>query len=186
MARALRERGVEVFEHTPALSVSDGSPCRIRTPRGTLSARKVVVATHRPFLDRGLYFARMHPERSYSIAVSLKSAAPEGMYIAAGEPTRSLRSHPVDDGELLIVGGEGHKIGQGGDTREHYAALEAFAREHFDVGRRPLPLVLPGQHAGRRPAVRRAPVAAVSSSLRGHRLSQVGARPGGARRRAAA
>jgi glycine/D-amino acid oxidase-like deaminating enzyme/nitrite reductase/ring-hydroxylating ferredoxin subunit len=133
VARALRERGVELFEHTPALSVSDGGPCRVRTPRGTLSARKVVVATHHPFLDRGLYFARMHPERSYSIAVSLNSAAPEGMYIGAGEPTRSLRSHPVDDGELLIVGGEGHKVGHGGDTREHYAALEAFAREHFDV-----------------------------------------------------
>ncbi len=72
-ARALRARGVEVFEHTPALSVSDGSPCRVRTPRGTLSARKVVVATHHPFLDRGLYFARMHPERSYSIAVSRSS-----------------------------------------------------------------------------------------------------------------
>ena len=27
----------------------------------------------------------------------------------------------------------GHKVGHGGDTREHYAALEAFAREHFDV-----------------------------------------------------
>ena len=133
VARALSDRGVELFEHTPALSVSDGSPCRVRTPRGTLSARKVVVATHHPFLDRGLYFARMHPERSYSIAVSLNSAAPEGMYIGAGEPTRSLRSHPVDDSELLIVGGEGHKVGHGGDTREHYAALEAFAREHFDV-----------------------------------------------------
>ena len=133
VGRALGERGVELFEHTPALSVSDGSPCRVRTPRGTLSAKKVVVATHHPFLDRGLYFARMHPERSYSIAVSLNSAAPEGMYIGAGEPTRSLRSHPVDDGELLIVGGEGHKVGHGGDTREHYAALEAFAREHFDV-----------------------------------------------------
>ena len=133
VARALGERGVEVFEHTPALSVSDGSPCRVRTPRGTLSARKVVVATHHPFLDRGLYFARMHPERSYSIAVSLKAPAPEGMYISADEPTRSLRSHRVDDEELLIVGGEGHKVGHGGDTRKHYAALEAFAREHFDV-----------------------------------------------------
>src|SRR3954470_6826179 len=133
VARALRERGVELFEHTPALSVNDGSPCRVRTPRGTLSAREVVVATHHPFLDRGLYFARMHPERSYSIAVSLKSAAPVEMYISAGSPTRSLRSHPLDDGEVLIVGGEGHKVGHGGDTRKRYAALEAFAREHFDV-----------------------------------------------------
>ena len=133
VAGALRQRGVGLFEHTPALSVSDGDPCRVRTPRGTLSARKVVVATHHPFLDRGLYFARMHPERSYAIAVSLRSPGPEGMFISAGEPTRSLRSHPVEGGELLLVGGEGHKVGHGGDTRERYAALEAWARERFDV-----------------------------------------------------
>jgi glycine/D-amino acid oxidase-like deaminating enzyme/nitrite reductase/ring-hydroxylating ferredoxin subunit len=129
----LVRRGVPAFEHTPATSVHDGEPCEVRTPRATLRADRVVVATHFPFLDRGLYFARMHPERSYSIAVSLAAPAPTGMFISAGSPTRSLRSHPVDGRELLIVGGEGHKVGQGGDTRERYAALERFAGEHFDV-----------------------------------------------------
>jgi glycine/D-amino acid oxidase-like deaminating enzyme/nitrite reductase/ring-hydroxylating ferredoxin subunit len=133
VARALRERGVALHEHTPALSASNGTPCRVATPRGSLTAKHVVVASHFPFLDRGLYFARMHPERSYSIAVSLRSPAPVDMFISAGTPTRSLRAHPVPDGELLIVGGEGHKVGQDDDTRRRYAALEAFAREHFDV-----------------------------------------------------
>jgi glycine/D-amino acid oxidase-like deaminating enzyme/nitrite reductase/ring-hydroxylating ferredoxin subunit len=133
VARALTERGVRVFEHTRALSASNGSPTRIETPRGTVTARHAIVASHFPFLDRGLYFARMHPERSYSIAVSLRGPAPEGMFISAGTPTRSLRAHPVEGGELLIVGGEGHKVGHDEDTRQRYAALEAFAREHFDV-----------------------------------------------------
>ena len=133
VGRALQERGVAVFEHTPALSASNGTPARVRTPRGTLSARHVIVASHFPFLDRGLYFARQHPERSYSIGVSLRSPAPEGMFISAGTPTRSLRAHPVEGGELLIVGGEGHKVGHDEDTEARYAALEAWAREHFDV-----------------------------------------------------
>ena len=55
------------------------------------------------------------------------------MFISADGPTRSIRAHPLEGGELLIVGGEGHKVGQGGDTRERYERLEAFAREHFDV-----------------------------------------------------
>jgi Rieske Fe-S protein len=55
------------------------------------------------------------------------------MYISADQPTRSIRSHPVSDGEILIVGGEGHKTGQGGDTVERYRALERFAHEHWDV-----------------------------------------------------
>jgi nitrite reductase/ring-hydroxylating ferredoxin subunit len=105
----------------------------VRTTRATVRARRVVLATHFPFLDRGLYFARMHPERSYSIAVALDEPPPPGMYISAGKPTRSLRTHPVAGRELLILGGEGHKVGHGGDTRERYAALERFAREHFAV-----------------------------------------------------
>jgi glycine/D-amino acid oxidase-like deaminating enzyme/nitrite reductase/ring-hydroxylating ferredoxin subunit len=130
---ALRARGVALYEHSPATSVDDGDPCTVRTPRAAVRARKVVIATHHPFLDRGLYFARMHPERSYAIAVSLEEPPPPGMFISAAEPTRSLRAHPVDGRELLIVGGEGHKVGHGGDTRERYATLEHFAREHFAV-----------------------------------------------------
>ena len=55
------------------------------------------------------------------------------MYISAGSTTRSVRSHPLGDGELLIVGGEGHKTGQGGSTTERYRHLEQFAHEHWDV-----------------------------------------------------
>jgi Rieske Fe-S protein len=33
----------------------------------------------------------------------------------------------------LIVGGEGHKVGQDGPTKDRYRALEEFAHRHFDV-----------------------------------------------------
>jgi nitrite reductase/ring-hydroxylating ferredoxin subunit len=75
----------------------------------------------------------MHPERSYAIGVRVRGATPQGMYISADQPTRSIRSHPLGDGELLIIGGEGHKTGQGGDTAQRYERLERFAREHWDV-----------------------------------------------------
>ncbi len=125
--------GSHVFEGTRATGVSEGRPCRVETTGPPLTAGNVVVATHFPFLDRGLYFARIHPERSYTLGVRIRGAAPEGMYISAERPTRSIRSHPVADGEILIVGGEGHKTGQGGDTLARYQALERFAHEHWDV-----------------------------------------------------
>jgi Rieske Fe-S protein len=121
--------GSHVFEHTRATGVSDGDPCRVETTGAELTASHVVLATHFPFLDRGLYFARMHPERSYALGVRVRGELPQGMYISAGSPTRSIRAH----GDLLIVGGEGHKTGQGGDTQERYRTLEAFARKHWDV-----------------------------------------------------
>jgi glycine/D-amino acid oxidase-like deaminating enzyme/nitrite reductase/ring-hydroxylating ferredoxin subunit len=129
----LSERGCRIFEHTVATGVSDGAPATVETTRGTVRAEHVVVATHFPFLDRGLFFARVHPERSYAVAGSVAGPVPEGMFLSAGQPTRSIRFHPGAGGELVLVGGEGHKVGQGGPTAERYAALEEFAREHFGV-----------------------------------------------------
>jgi glycine/D-amino acid oxidase-like deaminating enzyme/nitrite reductase/ring-hydroxylating ferredoxin subunit len=133
LAELVAGDGSHVFEGTRALGVSDGRPARVETTGAPVTAGYVVVATHFPFLDRGLYFARMHPERSYALGVRVRDAAPQGMYISADQPTRSIRSHPVADGEMLIVGGEGHKTGQGGDTLARYQTLERFAREHWDV-----------------------------------------------------
>jgi glycine/D-amino acid oxidase-like deaminating enzyme/nitrite reductase/ring-hydroxylating ferredoxin subunit len=130
LAAAVDGDGSRVFELTRALTVDEGSPCRVRTAHGEVRADHVVVATHYPFLDRGLYFARLKPQRSYCIAARLASGRPpQGMSISAGSPTRSMRSH----GDWLIVGGEGHSTGSRKANRERFARLEAFAREHWDV-----------------------------------------------------
>jgi glycine/D-amino acid oxidase-like deaminating enzyme/nitrite reductase/ring-hydroxylating ferredoxin subunit len=133
LAAWLRERRCLIFEHTAATGVRDGAPVTVETKRGTVRADHVVVATHLPFLDRGLFFARVHPERSYAVAGPAGGPVPEGMFISAGKPTRSIRFHPGAAGELVLVGGEGHKVGQGGPTARRYAALEEFARDRFGV-----------------------------------------------------
>ena len=105
----------------------------VRTPRGTITAEHTIVATHYPFPDRSLAFARAHPQRSYAIACRIAGTPPEAMFLGTDSPTRSIRAVPVAGEELLLIGGEGHRPGTGGDTEERYAALEAFAREHWDV-----------------------------------------------------
>jgi glycine/D-amino acid oxidase-like deaminating enzyme/nitrite reductase/ring-hydroxylating ferredoxin subunit len=130
LAAAVDGDGSRVFESTRALAVAEGSPCRVRAAEGEVRAEQVVVATHYPFLDRGLYFVRLKPQRSYCIAARLASGRPPlGMSISAGSPTRSVRSH----GDLLIVGGEGHSTGSREANAERFARLEAFARRHWDV-----------------------------------------------------
>jgi glycine/D-amino acid oxidase-like deaminating enzyme/nitrite reductase/ring-hydroxylating ferredoxin subunit len=129
LAAAVHGEGSVVLEGTRALSVSDGSPCRVRTAAGEITAHQVVVATHYPLLDRGVYFARLKAERSYCIAARVNGEPPETMAISAGSPTRSVRSH----GDVVIVGGEGHETGAGDATPERYRALEGFARDHWDV-----------------------------------------------------
>jgi glycine/D-amino acid oxidase-like deaminating enzyme/nitrite reductase/ring-hydroxylating ferredoxin subunit len=130
LAAALTGGGSHVFENSRAVTVREGTPCEVVTSQGTVRATHVVIATHFPFLDRGGYFARLKPQRSYCIAARLADdTPPTTMAISAGSPTRSVRSH----GAYLIVGGEGHPTGTGEAVPERFEALEDFARAHWDI-----------------------------------------------------
>lgn len=104
--------------------------------RGAVRARDVVVASHFPFFDPGLFFARMYPKRSYLLAARVEEA-PRAMCYESGDSYdyRSTRPYPTDDGSGdgpgMLIGGEGHKAGQGGDTTARYRRLERYARERF-------------------------------------------------------
>jgi glycine/D-amino acid oxidase-like deaminating enzyme/nitrite reductase/ring-hydroxylating ferredoxin subunit len=134
LSAAVREAGAQAFEGTMAVSVSEGSPCRVRTAHGrTVSADQVIVATHVPFLDRGLFFARTHPERSYVLAAKAGGELPAGMYLSTESPAHSIRAHALDDGRrFLLIGGESHKTGQA-DALERYRRLAEYARARFGV-----------------------------------------------------
>lgn len=134
LAERLSGDGCHVFERSRAVEVDTHGEGRVKTAGGRVIADRVVMATHYPFLDRSLAFARVHPQRSYAIACRIGGPLPTGMHISGDAPTRSIRAVPIGGGEeLLLVGGEGHKTGTGGDTEEHYRRLEEFAREHWDV-----------------------------------------------------
>jgi glycine/D-amino acid oxidase-like deaminating enzyme/nitrite reductase/ring-hydroxylating ferredoxin subunit len=131
LAHEVARRGGSVHEHTRARQVSTGSSrVSVTTDRGTINADRAALATHLPFLDRGGFFTRAHPYRSYALAARLRQDAPvpDGMYISVEEPTRSVR--PAPEGRL-IIGGEGHKAGDETNTTRHYAALDSWAQEHF-------------------------------------------------------
>jgi glycine/D-amino acid oxidase-like deaminating enzyme/nitrite reductase/ring-hydroxylating ferredoxin subunit len=130
---ALADELDEVYEHSHAVQVDEHGRCVVKTPGGSVTADHVVVATHYPFLDRALAFARVSQQRSYALLCRIAGDPPAGMFISGDSPTRSVRAVPVDGEELLLVGGEGHKTGEGGDTEARYRALERFAREHWDV-----------------------------------------------------
>jgi glycine/D-amino acid oxidase-like deaminating enzyme/nitrite reductase/ring-hydroxylating ferredoxin subunit len=129
LARAVDGDGSIVIEGTRALGLEEGSPCRVRTTGGTITADRLVVATHYPVFDRGLYFARLEAQRSYCIAAQVRGSVPSGMSISAGTPTRSIRSY----GDQLILAGEGHPAGARRTDAARYERLEQFARAHWDI-----------------------------------------------------
>jgi glycine/D-amino acid oxidase-like deaminating enzyme/nitrite reductase/ring-hydroxylating ferredoxin subunit len=129
LARSLDGDGSHVFEQSRVEKVGLGSPFEVQTADAAVTAEHVVVATHYPLLDRGLFFARMTAQRSYCIAARVRGDLPETMAISTGDTTRSLQAWA----DQLIVGGEGHETGAREATPERFLALERFAREHWEV-----------------------------------------------------
>ena len=68
------------------------------------------------------------------IAVRTKKAYPGGMYISAEKPTRSLRAVIINGEPAVLIGGEGHKTGQGLCTHQYYENLQKFGEETFGLG----------------------------------------------------
>ena len=126
--------GSHVFEMTRATGIEerDGT-VEVVTERGIVEARHVIIATLLPFHDPIGLFAKTHPSRSYAVSAEVDGVAPDGMFLSVDSPTRSVRPHPTDGPNVLIIGGEEHKTGQETDTEARYAAVEAWARERFAV-----------------------------------------------------
>jgi glycine/D-amino acid oxidase-like deaminating enzyme/nitrite reductase/ring-hydroxylating ferredoxin subunit len=127
--------GSHVFEQTRATRVKSGETAIVETSSGRVLARHVIVATQLPFLDRGFFFAKAHPQKSFAVSAEVAEArAPRGMYISIDEPTRSIRSAPSGDKtRQLIVGGESRRPGDEQNDEDAYRALEEFMRAEFAV-----------------------------------------------------
>jgi glycine/D-amino acid oxidase-like deaminating enzyme/nitrite reductase/ring-hydroxylating ferredoxin subunit len=133
LAEAIPGEGSFISENTRALDVEEGVRPVVRTDRGRVFAEHCIVATHFPFLDRGLYFARQTSMRSYVLGTRLAGEVPQEFYISVKPGFHSIRPHPTPDGWLVMMGGGQHVTGQGGDTTVCYRDLEEYARSHFDL-----------------------------------------------------
>ncbi len=136
LVKKIPGEGSYLFEHTRVTDVKEEkSACRVLTEQGEIQASDVLVTTNLPILDIGLFFAKSFPQRSYIIAAPIApEAAPQGMFIGVGTETHSIRTTPYKDGKLLLlVGGEGHKVGEKSETETCYRNLEDYAQRHFEV-----------------------------------------------------
>ena len=136
LIRKFAQAGGQIHEQTTATDIRQDNRMVVSTADGRqITCNRVVICSHFPFYDGyGFFFARMHAERSYALGVKGGIDYPGGMYISAEEPKRSIRSASGADGsQILIIGGQTHKTGQGICTINHYEALQQFAAQHFEM-----------------------------------------------------
>lgn len=110
---------LRIYENTKAVRIEDNT---VITPQAHVHAKKVIVATHFPFINKhGRYFMKMYQRRSFVIAYenaprlscTAVDEADDGMY---------LRSY----GDLLLVGGGDKRPGKKGGG---FPVVQAFVRE---------------------------------------------------------
>lgn len=128
-------QGGLLCEHTRAIKIAEqDDACRITTDQGEIQARDVVIATNFPIYDPKLFFARLTTGQSYVLGVKLNTPFPAGMFYSTEPSEHSLRPHWAGtEREIVLVGGETHPTGKGGDTMERYQQLEAWARQHLPL-----------------------------------------------------
>lgn len=97
---------------------------RAITDKGVISAAKIIIATHFPFINRhGFYFMKMYQHRSYVVAIKPDYNI-DAMYVDENDKGMSFRQYE----DMLFVGGGGHKTGKhGGGWQE----LRQFIKRNY-------------------------------------------------------
>ncbi len=118
-------KDINVFENTFVEGVENGVAV---TEHGRISAEKIIVCTHFPFLNKhGVYFMKLYQHRSY---VSAFENVPglKGMYIDEDMKGMSFRSY----GGLMLVGGGGHRTGKRGKA---WHEVNNFVKEYYPLAK---------------------------------------------------
>jgi glycine/D-amino acid oxidase-like deaminating enzyme/nitrite reductase/ring-hydroxylating ferredoxin subunit len=138
----LETHGGTLLQGMRVVSVSGRDPLRIglqetagvdddRHRQSSITTRRCVLATGIPILDRGGFFARLKPNRSYCLAFDVPGDVTRPMFISVDSPTRSVRHAPWADGDKLIVGGAGHAVGRAEQPADGVAELAEWAKLHY-------------------------------------------------------
>lgn len=114
-------KGLNIYEHT---RVRELIKTRAVTDGGEICAKKIIVATHFPFINKhGSYFIKMHQHRSYVIALE-NAQGVGGMYVSESQAGLSFRNYK----NLLLLGGGSHRTGKKGGNWEE---LRSFAKRYY-------------------------------------------------------
>ncbi len=98
------------------------------TDCGNITAKKVIVATHFPFINKhGSYFLKLYQHRSYVLALE-NAQDVDGMFVDESRTGLSFRNY----GKYLLLGGGGHRTGKKGGN---WTELRHFAEQYYPTAK---------------------------------------------------
>jgi len=138
LAAALVRAGGRICTHTRVHDLKTEKGLQlVVTERGTVRASAAVVATNTPFNNRVVMHTKQAGYRTYVIAVRVpKETVPRILLWDTGDPyyyVRLQQPDPAADYELLVVGGQDHKVGQDEHPEHRYRQIEAWVRQRYPM-----------------------------------------------------
>ncbi len=136
LAEAVVRKGGRIFT-AHAAEIEGGAHPQVTLKSGqVIRCRAVVVATNVPIHDRFALQTKLEPFRTYVIAARIPAGLyPKALLWDTGDPYHYVRvAENADTGsaeDLLLVGGEDHKVGQAADYDARYGALEQWMRSRY-------------------------------------------------------
>lgn len=112
---------LNIYEHTFVKEMIGNTAV---TDSGKISARRVIAATHFPFINKhGSYFIKLYQHRSYVIALKNAPVLP-GMFVDDADKGLSFRNYQ----DYLLLGGGSHRTGKKGGCWDE---LREFAQKYW-------------------------------------------------------
>ncbi|MBA3395281.1 MAG: FAD-dependent oxidoreductase [Deltaproteobacteria bacterium] len=135
LAEAIVERGGSIHTGVHVEAIEPGEPLTVKLTGGrTLLCRTAVDCTNGAFTSPLKLTIRQAAYRTYIVAFDMAAGAvPHGLYWDTADIYHYIRVAKGDEGrEILIVGGNDHRTGQGDPTKA-WAELEAWTRKWFPI-----------------------------------------------------
>ncbi len=132
LLEAAVRNGVEIFEHTEAVEIPEGTR-GVATKSGyRIRAKDIVIATYEPFNNpKSTHFKKgMYTSYVYELALPPESV-PEGMYIDEHNPYHYVRVDNLDGKQRMIVGGEDHRAEITFEDDKSFKALKEYIDSTF-------------------------------------------------------
>lgn len=141
LANAILQNGGRIYAGARAVEMTGGESARVRTGNGiVINASAIVIATNTPVNDLVAIHSKQSAYTTHVIGASVpRGSIAKALYWDTLDPYHYVRlagardSGLSADRELLLVGGEDHKTGQGEDDSDRYVRLEQWARKRFPM-----------------------------------------------------
>ena len=130
LADAVKRLGGRIATDRQVVHVEDGEPSSVVLADGTrLAARNVVIASNVPFHDRFAIHTKQAAYRSYVLGVGVPNTLlGRALFWDTQDPYHYLRWAGSD---LLLVGGEDHRVGQDAQPSKRWLKLEEWVRSRI-------------------------------------------------------